>query len=533
MAENTAMRNNALPYPVYGVPWTVVLPILDADGDPVTDGTIDSLVSINGDTAAAGATPVQIATTTGLFSLALTAANMTADIVCGSIGSTTSGAKRTLFTLYPRKLVALTSGTSQGGAVGYITLAASAVLFDNQFNGCLWVATIDTNVEARVLQVCTSSNQQCTVTPNWNVAPDADDTYIIYLPEGRMIPQVNVKAISDDSTAADNCELMFDGTGYAGGTAKLTVDLSKILGTALTETQAGYLVAGFKKVFDVAVPLLSADITIQAGCNAALVAANLDHLALTATDIPAIPAGTYLDQMMDDGTATYDRTTDSLQAIRDKLPANLEDLNITDTTGLMRPDMANASGNYAGTVATVTTLTNAPTGMALEATLTAMKGATFSGTTDSLEAIRDRGDAAWITATSVTVSDKTGFSLANGSIVTATFGTCVTPETTKTNQLVFTNTNKVDAAVLAANDFATAVAQKFAAIILRRTMANIESDSNGDTLALSSLYGLIQQAQESSVSDGTLTVKQTNGSTTLGTKTVTSDAAADPITGIS
>lgn len=37
--------------------------------------------------------------------------------------------------------------------------------------------------------------------------------------------------------------------------------------------------------------------------------------------------------------------------------------------------------------------------LALEATLTAMKGATFNGATDSLEAVRDRGDAAWVTAT--------------------------------------------------------------------------------------------------------------------------------------
>lgn len=55
-----------------------------------------------------------------------------------------------------------------------------------------------------------------------------------------------------------------------------------------------------------------------------------------------------------------------------------------------------------GTIATVTTttnLTNLPAAAALEATLTAMKGATFAGATDSLEAIRDRGDAAWATAT--------------------------------------------------------------------------------------------------------------------------------------
>src|SRR3990167_7229311 len=38
----------------------------------------------------------------------------------------------------------------------------------------------------------------------------------------------------------------------------------------------------------------------------------------TATGIPPIPAGTFINQMMDDGTAPYDRTTDSLQAVRDR-----------------------------------------------------------------------------------------------------------------------------------------------------------------------------------------------------------------------
>lgn len=49
----------------------------------------------------------------------------------------------------------------------------------------------------------------------------------------------------------------------------------------------------------------------------------------------------------------------------------------------------------------------------LDTQLTAMKGATFDTSTDSLEALRNRGDAAWATATSVTVSDKTGFKLAS------------------------------------------------------------------------------------------------------------------------
>ena len=66
----------------------------------------------------------------------------------------------------------------------------------------------------------------------------------------------------------------------------------------------------------------------------ALVAVNLDHLVGTATGIPAVVSGTYLDQMMDDGTAVYDRTTDSLQAIRDR-----GDAAWTGTNGLTAADI--------------------------------------------------------------------------------------------------------------------------------------------------------------------------------------------------
>jgi hypothetical protein len=53
---------------------------------------------------------------------------------------------------------------------------------------------------------------------------------------------------------------------------------------------------------------------------------------------------------------------------------------------------------------------DAPTATEMTSAFTEIKGATWA-TTDTLEAIRDRGDAAWVTATSVTVSDKSGFSL--------------------------------------------------------------------------------------------------------------------------
>lgn len=51
---------------------------------------------------------------------------------------------------------------------------------------------------------------------------------------------VNVLKISGDATAADNCELMFDGTGYAGGTTKLNVgSVSSIGSGAISSTSFG------------------------------------------------------------------------------------------------------------------------------------------------------------------------------------------------------------------------------------------------------------------------------------------------------
>lgn len=65
---------------------------------------------------------------------------------------------------------------------------------------------------------------------------------------------------------------------------------------------------------------------VNAEVDAALADINLDHLLGTASGIPAIVAGTYFDQMLDDGTATYDRTTDSMQAQRDRLDSQIAEV---------------------------------------------------------------------------------------------------------------------------------------------------------------------------------------------------------------
>ena len=192
MAEATAFRNNALPYPVYGVAWTVVFPLLDADGDPISPSSPDSERSLNGDTFADCTNEAtEIATSSGICYLTLTAAEMTADIVAVRIQST--GAKTTVLTLYPRKLPVLSTGTCQGANdTGGIQLASGDSAVDDTYNGCLCVAVIDTVTEARIINDYVGSTKTGEVAPAWNTAaPDSSDTYTIYLPEGRQVAPVN------------------------------------------------------------------------------------------------------------------------------------------------------------------------------------------------------------------------------------------------------------------------------------------------------------------------------------------------------
>lgn len=248
MAEVTAFRNNALPYPIYGAPWAVTFPMLDADGDLVTGATTpDAEVSKNGDTFADCTNEsTEIATSSGVYYLLLTAAEMTADIVTVIAKSATAGMKTTVITLYPRKLVSLRTGTAQGGAAGYITLDASAGARDDRWNGCVCVAVIDTLTEVRVITDYTGSNQQAAVTPNWNVVPDSDDTFTLYLPEGMQLPTVNVGHIAETAqTARDIGASVLLSPGTGTGQLDITSGVAKanavqLLGTAwLTPAVAG------------------------------------------------------------------------------------------------------------------------------------------------------------------------------------------------------------------------------------------------------------------------------------------------------
>lgn len=107
---------------------------------------------------------------------------------------------------------------------------------------------------------------------------------------------------------------------------------------------------------------------------------------------------------------------------------------------------------------------------------------------------------------------------------------------TETDTVIGVDTIHWDgSAVVAAGTLTTAAGNQVADQVLRRRMSNAEASSFGDSIHVSSLYGLVQQNQESNLVDspGDQTIYQTDGTTVLGTRAVTSDLAAEPVTGVS
>ena len=86
-------------------------------------------------------------------------------------------------------------------------------------------------------------------------------------------------------------------------------------------------------------------------------------------------------------------------------------------------------------------------------------------------------------------------------------------------------TDNLPAAPAAVGDIPTAIA--IADAVLLRNASNVE-----DTAGEHSLCGVILAMLEHAISGTTLTIKKTDGATTFATKTLTTNPAAEPITGI-
>lgn len=414
MAEATVMRNNALPYPVYGVAFTIVVPLLDADGDPVSPSSPDSEVSKNGDTFTDCTNEAtEIATGSGVVYLTMTSTEMTADIVAVRIQST--GAKTTIVTLYPRKLPILSTGTCQGSNdTSDIQLASGDSAVNDTYNGCLCVAVIDGTTEARVINDYVGSTKVAEIAPAWNTAqPDSNDTYTIYLPEGRQVPTTNalwwnsletVKLPLAPTVAGRDLDVTAGGcAGVDWANVEAPTTTVGLSGTTVkTATDVETDTADIQSRLPAALVSGRMDSNMQAAANGVITAAVIAADAIGASELAAdavaeIQSGLATSSALSTLQSTVDGLNDlSAAEVNTEVDTALADIHLDHLIAVADPGSIVANSSF---LAKLVSKSATPA------------FSSYNNTTDSLEALRDRGDAAWITATSVTVSDKTGFSL--------------------------------------------------------------------------------------------------------------------------
>lgn len=217
--------------------------------------------------------------------------------------------------------------------------------------------------------------------------------------------QTDLIQIGGSTLTATNLEDMAD-YGYDATQHKMQSDLIWIHGTSLVET-TGQIAASFSKLFDVATPLLVASEQMR-GTNSAYTGTPPTVTQIrTEMDTNSVDLNAILTDTNELQTNQGNWITATGFATSGAMTTAQNDLNtITGTDGVT---LATAQSFYApnkvvpdvaGTLATY----DPPTNTEMIAAFTEIKGATWS-VTDSLEAIRDRGDTTWTTAT--------GFSIPN------------------------------------------------------------------------------------------------------------------------
>lgn len=292
-------------------------------------------------------------------------------------------------------------------------------------------------------------------------------------------------------------------TGSVGSVATDGITSGSLAASAITEIQAGLST------------LTAAQVNTEV--DTALADVNLDHLVGTATGIPAIPAGTYIDQMMDDGTATYDRTTDSLQAIRDRGDAAWD---TADVSGLATA--AALATVQADTDDIQTRLPAALTGGRMDASV----GAYQTGLTPLQPTVAGR-------TLDVSATGEAGLDWANvGSPTTAVnlSGTNIDPDqvvasvtgavgSVTAGVTVTTNNDKTGYALTSGERTSIATA------LLVLDLSTVSGEA-----ARSVLNALRALRNRVAVAGGTMTVYEEDDATTAWTAAVTTDAAADPVT---
>lgn len=304
------------------------------------------------------------------------------------------------------------------------------------------------NVENPTTTVNLSATSVKTATDVETDTADIQSRIPAALVGGRIDASVGAMASNTLTSAALAADAVAEIQSGLATAASLTTVEGKVDAILVDTAEIGAAGAGLT-----AIPWNAAwDAEVESEANDALVALNLDHLVKNAVDTnfaTTVHLDSVIGQLADNGTtATFDRTTDSLEATRDRGDAawttatgfsthSAADVwsvatrtltaatNITSTGGTITVSSGSVSVYDFTTAAKALIQTEAEdalvthrldellnadsdidglsppvVGSVFHELLSKTAGSfTYDQTTDSLEALRDRGDVAWTTAT--------------------------------------------------------------------------------------------------------------------------------------
>lgn len=209
-----------LPKGKWGVAYTAEIPLIDAgtvnyaaSGD-VTLGAGDvKVVKDGGSPANIGTLPSAVTSGNGSYwtlSLSATEMQCVSRVAVTIIDAATKAIEDQMVVI--EMDYGVRSNTAQAGGNTSITLDASASAVANFYVGLAVELIGGTGAgQFRIITAYDESTKVATVHRAWATNPD--NTSIFRLKD---CLEADVRAISGDSTAADNAESFFDGTGYAG-----------------------------------------------------------------------------------------------------------------------------------------------------------------------------------------------------------------------------------------------------------------------------------------------------------------------------
>jgi len=517
--------------------FTVTFPIYDNDGDLVTAAAaLDSEVSKDGGTFTDCTNEAgEIATSSGLYTLALTATEMNADIVATITKTSTTDAKTAVNVMYTatRQLVDLAFPTTSGRSIDTTATGAVGVDFDN-VEGTLDAAEIGTGAitaakfAAGAIDAAAIANGAIDAATFAAGAIDAAAIANAAIDAATFAAgAIDAAAIAADAiTAAKIANGAIDAATFAAGAidaaaiATGAIDADALAADAVTEIRAletGTSDAGGSTTTMVDAARTEADdvhigkwIMFTSGAVANQVRLITDFVAATDTTTFAPP------------------TTASIGAgiTYEFLPAGAVDVQswVGLVTGLQTPNALQSGrvDSYVGAMAAAVIAAASFAAGAIDA------AAIGTGAIDA-----DAIAAAAITAAKFAAGAIDAAAIANGAIDAATFAAGAIDAAAIATGAIDAATfaaGAIDAAAIAtgaidADALAADAANEIADAILSRDVDNVEATAPVHSLCVAILKAVSRIRDNA----GTLEVYRTDGLTLKMSQTVTTDAALDPV----